>query len=74
MHNAERRKQQFPSGMRMTELLAKVFVKNLVRVATNSRPEANRNCSMEDFSGSSVRFPQYADWQRDVGSLAGKRL
>ena len=43
MHNAERRKQQFPSGMRMTELLAKVFVKNLVRVATNSRPVANRN-------------------------------
>ena len=60
--------------MRMTELLAKVFVKNLVRVATNSRPVANRNCSMEDFSGSSVRFPQYADWQRDVGNLAGKRL
>ena len=74
MHNAERRKQQFPSGMRMTELLAKVFVKNLVRVATNSRPVANRNCSMEDFSGSSVLFIQYSDWQRDVGSLAGKRL
>ena len=74
MHNAERRKQQFPSGMRMTELLAKVFVKNLVRVATNSRPVANRNCSMEDFSGSSVLFLQYADWQRDVGNLAGKRL
>ena len=28
--------------MRMTELLAKVFVKNLVRVATNSRPVAMR--------------------------------
>ena len=58
--------------MRMMELLAKAFVKNLVCVATNSRSVANRNCDMEDFSGSSVR--QYADWQRDVGSLAGKRL
>jgi len=54
MHNAERRKQQFPSGMRMMELLAKAFVKNLVCVATNSRSVANRNCGMEDFSGSSV--------------------
>lgn len=27
---------------------------------------------MEDFSGSSVRFPQYADWQRDVGKPCGK--
>ena len=52
MHNAERRKQQFPSGMRMMELLAKAFVKNLVCVATNSRSVANRNCGMEDFSGS----------------------
>ena len=57
MHNAERRKQQFPSGMRMMELLAKAFVKNLVCVATNSRSVANRNCGMEDFRAAPFDFP-----------------
>ena len=40
MHDAERRKQQFPCGMRTTEHLARAYVKNIVRVATGSRTVA----------------------------------